>query len=109
MKDLEEMDAVMASLVQHGKELQKLLRETPEILDYMRLADSGKALVMPKRADMLVQAGQAAKILHVSQTSVYHFEAKGLLRAFYTPESNRKKFWVSDVQRLARTMEEKAK
>ena len=90
-------------LVEKGRELQQMLHDSPEIMDYMKLAQQQGNIVMPIRADCLVEAKQAAQILGVGKNTIYQFIKEGLIRPFYTPNSSHMKFWISDVRKLARS------
>ena len=87
--------------VAKGEMLQRLLKETPEIIEYLKLAKEPP--VLPIRTDCLVLVAQAAKVLAVSRGTVYQYVKDGLLKAYYTPGSERMKFWLSDLQSLATT------
>ena len=87
--------------VAKGKMLQRLLKETPEIIEYLKLAKEPP--VLPIRTDCLVLVAQAAKVLAVSRGTVYQYVKEGLLKAYYTPGSGRMKLWRSDLQSLATT------
>ena len=93
----------LETLVEKGRELQRLLHDSPEIMDYMRLAQHQETMVMPVRADCLVEAKQAARILGVGKNTIYQFIKDGLIHPFYTPNSSHMKFWVSDIRKLAAT------
>lgn len=88
------------ALVEKGRELQKLLTETPEIIDYLRLINSGNAL--PLKTDMLIRVGEAAKILCVSKSTIYQFVIEKILTPYYTADSKQMKFWYSEVKALAK-------
>lgn len=97
--DFTELDALVAK----GRELQSLLKETPGILNFLQLIkETGQIMaVLPAQSDALICAGEAAGILKVDRGSIYRYEKAGLLKAYYTPGSLRKKFWLSDVKELA--------
>lgn len=95
--------AEIDTLVEKGRELQSLLKETPGILNFLQLIkEAGQNMaVLPAQSDALICAGEAAGILKVDRGSIYRYEKAGLLKAYYTPGSLRKKFWLSDVKELA--------
>ena len=95
--------AELDALVEKGRELQLLLKESPGILSFLQLIkETGQNMaIMPAQSDALICASEAASILKVNCGSVYRYEKAGLLKAYYTPGSMRKKFWLSDVKELA--------
>ena len=98
MVDMKDLD----NLVTKGQELKRLLTESPEIIEYMRLAQQGGGdVLLPERMDHLISAKKAAFILGVGKSTVYRLESEGHLTAFYTPNSRTKKYWMSDVMRVA--------
>lgn len=98
--------AEIEAIVEKGRELQALLKESPNIVQFLRLVkETGKSMAaLPALSDVLICAGEAANVLKVDRGSVYRYEKAGLLKAYYTPGSPRKKFWLSDVKELARPM-----
>lgn len=50
-------------------------------------------------ADRLIHAGEAAKLLGVNQNTIGSFVKRGLLTPLYV-NSNRRKFWLSEVLAL---------
>lgn len=95
---LDDLDA----LVSKGRELQKILTETPEILEYLRLIKSGENNILPIKLDVLIRTGQAAKILCVSKTAIYKYVKDKCLTPYYTASSNQMKFWYHEVKALAK-------
>lgn len=97
--------AELQALVEQGEKLQRILKSDPGILEYMRLLNSmgdKKPNVIPEIADRYVRVGEAAEILAVSPRTIYDYCKAGLLDAYYTPNSNYKKFRLRDVQALAK-------
>lgn len=96
--------AEIEAIVEKGWELQALLKESPNIMQFLRLVkETGESMAaLPALSDVLICAGEAANVLKVDRGSVYRYEKAGLLKAYYTPGSLRKKFWLSDVKELAR-------
>ena len=96
--DLKALDAA----IEKTRQLKKLLTDTPELLEYLRLSKQvdKDCLLLP--ADRLIRTGEAAKVLCVSKGTVYHFARNKILPAYLTPGSNHLKFWLSDVKKLAR-------
>lgn len=91
------------TLVTKGRELQQLLTETPEILEYLRLIQSGGAnKILPTNTDKLVRIGEAAQILCVSKSLIYRYAAERTLTPYYTADSKQMKFWYSEVKALAK-------
>ena len=90
------------SLVNKGRELQKLLTETPEILEYLRLIKDGENNVLTTKTDVLVRVGEAAKILCVSKATIYRYAVERKLTPYYTADSKQMKFWYSEVKALAK-------
>ena len=54
------------------------------------------------KTDVLIRAHTAAEILCVSKSAIYGFERQGLLQSYYTPGSNHKKYWLSQVKAIAK-------
>ena len=81
------------ALVSKGRELQKILTETPEILEYLRLIQRGENNVL---------VGEAAKILCVSKATIYRYALDKALTPYYTAGSEQMKFWYSEVKALAK-------
>ena len=85
------------------REAARLLREmaadAEKILPVLQYAEKNLGGVIPTTADHLVKAGEAAKILGVSKTSISDFVRAGLLVPVYV-DSERRKFWLSDIMAL---------
>lgn len=96
------------AMVEKGKELQKLLQETPGIIRFMELMKElgDSAAILPAKADRLIRAGEAAQILGVDKNTIYRFAKEGRLTVLYTAGSNQKKFWLSDIIRLPERRDE---
>ena len=95
--------ASLDAMLEKGRELKKLLGETPEILSFLQLMrDTGKPEIIPMQTDILVRAGQAATILNVDKAMIYRYVDNGLLHPYYTPPSSHMKFWMSEVKRIPR-------
>ena len=94
--------ADLDALVAKGRELQAILKESPGVLQFLQLVkETGQNMaVLPAQSDTLICAGEAAGILKVDRGSIYRYEKAGLLKAYYTPRSPRKKFWLSEVKGL---------
>lgn len=94
--------AELEALVEKGKELQRLLDESPEILKFMELMKElgDSAAILPAKADRLIRAGEAAQILGVEKSQIYKYAKEGKLTALYTAGSSHKKFWLSAVMNL---------
>ena len=94
--DLKALDVAIEKTVQ----LKKILNDSPELLEYLRLSKQvdKDSLLIP--TDRLIRAGEAAKVLCVSKEAVYCYVRKKILSAYYTPFSNQMKFWLSDVKKL---------
>ena len=99
METANSLDSVIRSL----QRIQCLLRESPEVLQFLELLKETGAerIVIPVTADKLIEAGQAAEVLKVSKTRVGEYCRSGLLSAYYTPGSSNRKFWLRDVLALA--------
>lgn len=97
--NLENLDA----LIMKGRELKKLLTETPEILTYLRLVkENGNETFLPKVDDVLIRSGEAAAILGVNKSVISHFVKTGQLRGYFVGEASHLKFWRSEVKALAK-------
>ena len=100
--NMEDLDA----MVEKGRELKKLLSETPEILRFAECAkDCREAPILVAQSDVLIRAQAAAEILCVSKSTIYSFVQQGLLDAYVTPGSFHKKFWLSQVKAIAKKEE----
>ena len=90
------------ALLEKGRQLREILRETPEIVSFLQLVKDtgGKASIVPLQEDRLIRAGEAASILCVDKGTIYRYEREGKLEAFYTDGSSQKKFWLSRVMKL---------
>ena len=87
------------ALVSAGEKLKRLLTETPEVLEYLRLVSGGEEKnILPMKSDVLISAGEAAKVLNVGKETIYRYAAEKILTPLYTPYSNRIKFWLSEVK-----------
>lgn len=97
-------ETALIGVVEQMERIQQILKETPEVLTFLNLMKETKvpALVSPVKSDVLVEAGQAAKVLKVSAVKIGQYHTQGLLPAYYVPDSNHRKFWLSDVMSLAR-------
>lgn len=97
-------ETALIGVVEQMERIQQILKETPEVLTFLNLMKETKvpALVSPVKSDVLVEAGQAAKVLKVSVVKIGQYHTQGLLPAYYVPDSNHRKFWLSDVMNLAR-------
>ncbi len=96
--ELQELDAFVTA----ATKLKDLLTANPAVLEYMRLAQGREAVVMPFTTDYLVGAREAAKILSCDRNAIYRFVKEGKLTAYYTPDSTRKKFWISELRQLVK-------
>ena len=96
---LEKLDA----LIEKGRELKKLLTQTPEILTYLQLINDidDDKIQTPKIDDVLIRAGDAARILGVNQSTISHYVKSGRLRGYLVAGSSHLKFWRSEVKALA--------
>ncbi len=96
--------ADLDALVEKGRELKALLQETPEILSYLKLVNdmSDKKVVLSGATDVLLRAGQAAKVLGTDKSTIYRYMREGLLHPRWTPHSQYMKFWLSEVRGLVR-------
>ena len=97
--NLENLDALIAK----GRELKQLLKDTPEIITYLRLMnESGGKISLPKIDDVLIRSGEAAEILGVNKSAISHFVKTGQLRGYIVAGSSHLKFWRSEVKALAK-------
>ena len=92
------------ALIEKGKELKALLKETPEILEYLRLTDklNGEKNILPIVSDRLIRAGEAAEVLGVNSATICRYAREGILTPFKVDGSNQNKFWLSQVKAIAR-------
>lgn len=108
IKFLRELLSVFREAVQLVKELQRIIKETPEVVEFLRLCKREySAPLLPIQADCLIYASEAAKVLHVSKNMIGTWEKQGLLRAYYTPGGKNKKYWMSEVKKMAKVDMEK--
>lgn len=89
----------LSELVHIGQQLQEMLENNPQVLEYLRLAqETGGHIVMaPVKVDKLIEAKEAAEILKVPVGRIGEYVKSGLLQAYVTPPTTNRKFWVSDV------------
>ena len=73
---------------------------TPEILEFLRLSQNADTSIMPIKGDKLIQMSEAASVLNVNPSMISRYVKEGLLTAYYTPHSSRRKFWLSEVKKL---------
>lgn len=94
----------LTGVTEQLEKIQQILRESPEVMTFLKLVKETKmpALVSPIKSDVLVEAGQAAKVLKVSPVKIGQYHSRGLLPAYFVPDSNHRKFWLSDVMNLAK-------
>ena len=83
-----------------GEKLKKLVSETPEVIEYLRLVKGVE--VLPMKSDVLVRASDAAKILCVGKETIYRYATEKILTPMYTPYSTQMKFWLSEVRNVAK-------
>jgi excisionase family DNA binding protein len=84
-------------MIEKGKELQRLLQSSPEIVAFAKTLQQAKEPVLLLENDRLVQAGEAANILGVNKSYIGQLVKQGLLTPYYTPGSSYRKFRLSEV------------
>lgn len=100
---MEQLDA----LVKRGRELQRLLIENPEVLEFLRIVQELKEIpVMTEKADRLIELSEAARILDTNTGTVGKYVRTGKLTAYKTIGSNHRKFWLSEVMALPERVEQ---
>ena len=66
--------------------MKRLLTETPEVLEYLRLVSGGEEKnILPVKSDVLISAGEAAQVLSVGKETIYRYVAEKILTPLYTP------------------------
>jgi hypothetical protein len=90
----------LEAMIQKGKELQDLLRQSPEIVAFVEGIQQAKEPVLLLENDRLVRAGEAASILGVNKTSIGEFVKQGLLTPYFTPGSSSRKFLLSELWKI---------
>lgn len=95
--------ANLSGVIEQLEKIQTILKESPEVLTFLNLVKETKvpALVTPVKSDVLLEAGDVAKVLKVSTAKISQYVKEGVLPAYYVPDSNHRKFWLSDVKGLA--------
>lgn len=88
------------ALLEAGKALDKLLKESPQIAAFADAIQQSKEPVLVVEHDRLVRAGEASKILCVNRNQISKWVHEGVLKAFYTPGSSSAKFKVSDLWKI---------
>lgn len=88
------------ALLEAGRALDRLLKESPEIAAFADAVQQAKEPVLVVEHDRLVRAGEASKILCVNRNQIGKWVSEGLLTAFYTPGSNSAKFKLSDLWKI---------
>lgn len=101
--DVKELTAIADKLAV----LKQALDEKPELLEFLRLLKEQDCdgVARPVMLDPLVTAGVAAKMLCVSKGAVYRMAEKGLLHVWKTPNSNLRKFKVSEINSIPQMVE----
>lgn len=96
--------AELTGMIEQMERIQQILKESPEVLTFLNLIkETGvPAVVSPIKSDVLIEAGEAAKVLKVSAVKIGKYHEQGLLPAYFVPDSNHRKFWLSDVMGLAK-------
>lgn len=97
--------ANLDALIQKAERLKELLQNTPEIIQYLQLADNLQGAIMPIPTDRLIRTGEAAKVLNVSKATISYYARTGILTPLYTAGSTHKKFWLSEVKAVAKRLE----
>lgn len=85
------------AMIEKGRELQMLLRQSPEIVAFAEGLQQAKEPVLLLEQDRLVLAGEAASILGTSKSTIGQFVKQGLLTPYYTPGSSFRKFRLSEI------------
>lgn len=85
-------------LLTAAKKLKKLLQESPEIAAFAEAVKDSRDPVLILENDRLIRAGEAAK------NKIGTYCRDGLLQAYYTPGSTKRKFRLSEVWSLAKRM-----
>ena len=88
------------ALLEAGRALDKLLKESPAIAAFADAIQQSKEPVLVVEQDRLVRAGEASKILCVNRNQISKWVHEGVLKAFYTPGSSSAKFKVSDLWKI---------
>lgn len=92
----------LEGIVKQGMALRKLLKESPELMEFLKLVkDTGKDLaVVPARADPYIEVGAAAKVLGTTKNRLYELVKQGYLSPYYLPGGQQMKFRLSEVEAL---------
>ena len=93
------MEINLEELREAARLLHEMALDAEKVLPVLQYAEKNQSGVIPTTADHLVKAGEAAKILGVSKTSISNFVRAGLLIPVYV-DSERRKFWLSDIMAL---------
>ena len=98
------------AILEKGRELQQFLSEAPEVLEFLRLAESGGRIppVMVVQQDRYIRVGEAAKILGVDKGTIYRYKREGRLTAYRVENDGQMKFRMSEVWALPQKVEEGA-
>ena len=83
--------------VELAERYQKVLESITPLQRTVEQFSLENVLLAP--ADRLIHAGEVAKLLGVNQNTIGSFVKKGLLTPLYV-NSNRRKFWLSEVLAL---------
>lgn len=89
----------LPQLLEALESLQQVIRESPEVVECLRLMKECKSEVVltPIKVDRLIGQKEAADILGVSPNRICEYVNSGLLTAYYTPPTSHRKFWLSQV------------
>lgn len=88
--------------IKEAERLSKILEERPEILEYVKLVENGKATC--DIGESLLSVAECAKRLKVNRNTVYRYIDEGLLEGCYTPAPSRLKVRVSDLNKFIRNL-----
>lgn len=94
----------LGAVIEKLEQIQKILQETPEVLTTLKLLkETGTtSVVTPVKAEVFVEASQAAEMLKVSAVKISSYRRQGLLPAYRVPDSTHNKYRLSDVMSLAK-------
>lgn len=95
---------MLDAYIEKAQTLSKILKDSPEIIRFMELeqgAAYAQKIIVPLKMDKLITVRAAAEILGVNPSRIYRYIQSGILKPRKTPESDRKKFWLSEVMAIA--------
>lgn len=88
------------ALLEAGKQLNDLLKESPAITAFAEALQQSKEPILVVEQDRLVLAGEAAKILGTNKSQIGQYVKQGLLTPYYIAGSRLRRFQLSEIWKI---------